>query len=76
MALKDFVQEGFDEGEITAILSLDVEGAFTTTWAPNVLKKFTRKRMSTKLIQTHKKVLQQKKSNNGNKQYETGESSE
>jgi len=41
MALKDFVQEGFSESEITAIVSLDVEGAFNSTWAPKVLKKFT-----------------------------------
>jgi len=28
MALKEFVQEGFSKGEIRAIVSLDVEGAF------------------------------------------------
>jgi len=38
MALKDFVQEGFSKGEIAAIVSLDVEGAFKSAWAPNVLK--------------------------------------
>jgi len=75
MALKDFVQEGFSKGEITAIVSLDVEGAFTSAWAPSVLKKFTRKRMSTKLI-PHKKLLQQKKSNHDNKQHQPGQSSE
>jgi len=38
MAFKNFVQEGFSKGEITAIVSLDVEGAFNTAWAPSVLK--------------------------------------
>jgi len=76
MALKDFVQKGFSKGEITAIVSLDVEGAFNSAWAPSVLKKFTRKRMPTKLIQSHKKLLQQKKSKHGNKQHQTGKSSE
>jgi len=32
MALKDFVQEGFSNGEITAIVSLDVEGASNFAW--------------------------------------------
>ena len=38
MALKYFVQKGFSEGEITATVSLDVEGAFNSAWAPNVIK--------------------------------------
>ena len=76
IALKHFVQEGFSKGGITAIVSLDVEGSFNSAWARSVLKKFTRKRMSTKLIQPHKKLLQQKKSNHGNKQHQTGESGE
>jgi len=38
MALKYFVQEGFSKGEITAIVSLDVEGAINSAWAPSVLK--------------------------------------
>jgi hypothetical protein len=50
MAVKEFVQDGFSKGEITVIVSLDVEGAFNSAWAPSVLKKFTRKRMSTKPI--------------------------
>ena len=37
MALKEFVQEGFSKGEITVIVSLDVEGAFNSAWVPSVL---------------------------------------
>jgi len=37
MALKEFVQEGFSKGEITVIVSLDVEGAFNSVWVPSVL---------------------------------------
>jgi hypothetical protein len=32
MAVKEFVQEGFSKGEITATVSLDVEGAFNSAW--------------------------------------------
>jgi hypothetical protein len=38
MALKEFVQEGFSKGEITVIVSLDVEGAFNSAWVPSILK--------------------------------------
>jgi len=38
MAVKEFIQEGFAKGEITVIVSLDVEGAFNSAWAPSVLK--------------------------------------
>jgi len=38
MTLKDFAQEGFSKGEITAIVSLDVERAFNSAWAQIVLK--------------------------------------
>jgi hypothetical protein len=38
MAVKEFVQEGFSKGEITVIVSLDVEGAFNSAWAPSILR--------------------------------------
>jgi hypothetical protein len=38
MALKEFVQERYSKVEITVIVSLDVEGAFTSAWVPSVLK--------------------------------------
>ena len=38
MAVKEFVQEGLSKGEITVTVSLDVEGAFNSTWVPGVLK--------------------------------------
>jgi len=38
MAVKELVQEGFSKGEITVIVSLDVEGAFNSAWVPSVLK--------------------------------------
>ena len=50
MAVKEYIQEGFPKGEITVTVSLDVEGAFNSAWAPSVLKKFKRKRVPEKLI--------------------------
>jgi hypothetical protein len=38
MVVKEFVQEGFRKGEITVIVSLNVEGSFNTAWVPSVLK--------------------------------------
>jgi len=38
MAAKYFVQEGCSKGEITANVSLDVEGTFNSAWSPCVLK--------------------------------------
>ena len=38
MALKEFVEEGFSKGEITVIVSLDVEGAFNSAWVRSVPK--------------------------------------
>jgi hypothetical protein len=40
MAVTDFIEEGFKTGEITAVVSLDVEGAFNSAWTPSVLNKF------------------------------------
>ena len=51
MALKEFVQEGFSKGEITVIVSLDVEEAFNSVcMGTKRTKKLTRKRLSTQLI--------------------------
>jgi len=38
MAVKEFAEEGFRTGEVTAIISLDVEGAFNSAWWPSILK--------------------------------------
>jgi len=38
LALKEFVEDGFRTGEITIIVSLDVEGAFNAAWWPAILK--------------------------------------
>jgi len=38
MAVKEFVEEGFRIGKVTAIVSLDVEGAFNSSWWPSILK--------------------------------------
>jgi len=38
MGLNYFVHEGYIKGEITAIVSSDVEEAFNFAWAPSVLK--------------------------------------
>jgi len=32
MALKDYIEEGFRSGEITVLVSLDVEGVFKSAW--------------------------------------------
>jgi len=38
MALKDYIEEGFRSGEVTVLVSLDVEGAFKSAWWPSILK--------------------------------------
>jgi len=38
MALKDYIEEGFRSGEVTVLVSLDVEGAFNSAWWPSILK--------------------------------------
>jgi len=38
MAIKAFVQETLDAGEIIALISLDVQGAFDAVWWPGVLR--------------------------------------
>jgi hypothetical protein len=37
MAVKEFAEKGF-RTEVTAIISLDVEGAFNSAWWPSILK--------------------------------------
>jgi hypothetical protein len=38
MALKDYIEEGFRSGEVTVLVSLDVEGAFNSALWPSILK--------------------------------------
>jgi hypothetical protein len=38
LAIKDIVKESLDEGEVIALVSLDVQGAFDAAWWPGVLK--------------------------------------
>jgi len=38
MTLTDYVEEGFISGEVTVLVSLDVEGAFNSAWWPSILK--------------------------------------
>ena len=38
LALQEYVEEGFRTGEITILISLDVEGAFNAAWWPAILK--------------------------------------
>jgi len=75
MALKDFVQEGFSKGEITAIVRLDVEGAFKSAWAPSVLKNLQESGCPRNLYNLTK-ITSAKEEQHGNKQHETGDSSE
>jgi hypothetical protein len=38
MAVKDFVDDGFNSGEVVTLENLDVEGAFNSDWCPSILK--------------------------------------
>ena len=38
MAIKAFVQEGLAAGEVIALVSFDVQGAFDAAWWPGILK--------------------------------------
>jgi hypothetical protein len=38
MALKEYAEEGFSSGEVTVLVSLDVEGTFNSAWWPSILK--------------------------------------
>jgi len=38
MAVKEFIEDGFNSGEVATLVSLDVEGAFNSAWWPNILK--------------------------------------
>jgi retron-type reverse transcriptase len=38
MVVKDFVQDGYSSGEVATLVTLDVEGAFNSSWWTNILK--------------------------------------
>jgi hypothetical protein len=38
MAIKDFVKQRLDDGEVIALASLDVRGAFDTSWWPAIMR--------------------------------------
>jgi len=38
MAVKAFVKDGFRSGEVATLVSLNVEGAFSSAWWANILK--------------------------------------
>jgi hypothetical protein len=38
MAVKDFIEEALTRGQIVALVSLDVKGAFDAAWGPSVVK--------------------------------------
>jgi hypothetical protein len=38
MAIKIFAQESLDAGEVIALISLDIQGAFDEAWRPGVLR--------------------------------------
>ena len=38
MAATEYIEEGFGNGEVVALVSLDVTGAFTSAWWPSILK--------------------------------------
>jgi hypothetical protein len=41
MAVKDFVEDGFNFGEVATLVSLYLEGAFNSAWWPGILKSLT-----------------------------------
>ena len=61
MAVKQFVQEGFSRGEITARVSLDVEGAFNSAWRPSVLKNLQESGCPRNLFNLTKNYFSQRK---------------
>ena len=38
MAAREYIEEGFENGEVVALVSLDVAGAFNSAWWPSILK--------------------------------------
>ena len=38
MAIKATVQESLEAGDVTALVSLDIQGAFNAAWWPGILK--------------------------------------
>ena len=61
MAVKEFVREGFRKGEITVIVSLDVEGAFNSAWVPSVLKSLQESECLRNLYNLTKNYFSQRK---------------
>jgi hypothetical protein len=39
MAAREYIEEGFGNGKVVALLSLDVAGAFNSAWWPSILKR-------------------------------------
>jgi hypothetical protein len=61
MAVKEFVQEGFTRGEITVMVSLDVEGAFNSACWPSVLKNLQENGCPRNLFNLTKNYFSQRK---------------
>jgi hypothetical protein len=61
MSVKEFVQEGFSKGEITAIVSLNVEVALNSAWAPSVLRKLKESGCPRNLYNLTKNYFSQRK---------------
>jgi hypothetical protein len=61
MTVKEFVQEGFSRGEITATVSLDVEGAFKSAWWLSVLKNLQESGCPRNLFNLTKNYFSQRK---------------
>jgi len=74
MGLKLFVQEGLNKGEITAIVNLNVDGAFEYAWTPSLLKKLEESGCPRNLLKLKK--ITSAKAEQPCKQHQTGESSE
>jgi len=72
MVAKEFVQDSLTTGDVIALVSLDVQGAFDAAWWPAILKEM-RLRKPQRSLQTYKELLYTAHSDFGNKQYKNGE---
>jgi hypothetical protein len=66
MAVQDSAEDEFSSGEVATLVSLDVEGAFSFAWWPNILKSLKVSGCPPELIQPNKELFQSKTSDLAN----------
>jgi len=60
MAIKHFVQQGLEAGEVKAIVSLDVQGAFDAAWWPGILNELRKYKCPKNLYELTKSYFSQR----------------